>query len=125
MKKKGNNAKYQKPSNLTTRISKRKDIRKEEGMRLNQFIAKAGICSRREADQFISAGLVSVNDKLVVEMGYKVKKSDVVKFNNSIIKGEKKNITSTPRPFEINDQIFKFLFLIFLISMLGSTVFNL
>ena len=98
MKKKGNNAKYQKPSNLTSRISKRKDIRKEEGMRLNQFIAKAGICSRREADQFISAGLVSVNDKLVVEMGYKVKKSDVVKFNNSIIKGERKKYLLLNKP---------------------------
>ena len=61
-------------------------------MRLNQFIAHAGICSRREADQFIAAGLVSINDKVVTKMGYRVKPSDAVKFNNELIKSEKKSI---------------------------------
>ena len=61
-------------------------------MRLNQFIAHAGICSRREADQFIAAGLVSVNHEVVTEMGYRVKPSDAVKFNNELIKSEKKSI---------------------------------
>ena len=41
----------------------------KEGMRLNQFIAHAGICSRREADQFIAAGLVSINDEVVTGNG--------------------------------------------------------
>ena len=64
----------------------------KEGMRLNQFIAHAGICSRREADQFIAAGLVSINDEVVTKMGYRVKPSDAVKFNNELIKSEKKSI---------------------------------
>ena len=63
-------------------------------MRLNQFIAHAGICSRREADQFIAAGVVSVNDEVVVEMGYRLKPTDSVKFNNAVIKSEKKIPTS-------------------------------
>ena len=62
----------------------------EEGVRLNKFIANSGICSRREADDYISAGVVSVNDQVVTEMGVKVFQNDVVKFNGEIVKGEKK-----------------------------------
>ncbi|MDG2138694.1 MAG: S4 domain-containing protein [Flavobacteriales bacterium] len=58
-------------------------------IRLNKHIAHSGICSRREADKFIEAGVVSVNGKVVTQMGYKVKKDDVVKFNNSTIKNQK------------------------------------
>ena len=47
-------------------------------IRLNKHIAHSGICSRREADKFIEAGVVSVNGKVVTQMGYKVKKDDVV-----------------------------------------------
>ena len=67
-------------------------------MRLNQFIAHAGICSRREADQFIAAGLVSINDKVVTKMGYRVKPSDAVKFNNELIKSEKKKYLLLNKP---------------------------
>lgn len=59
-------------------------------MRLNRFIAQSGICSRREADDFILAGLVSVNGVIVTELGTKVKPSDEVKFNDSRVQGEKK-----------------------------------
>jgi len=59
-------------------------------MRLNRFIAQSGICSRREADDFISAGLVSVNGVVVTELGTKVKPTDEVKFNDSRVEGEKK-----------------------------------
>ena len=59
---------------------------------MNQFIAHAGICSRREADQFIAAGLVTINDEVVMKMGYRVSPSDSVKFNNELIKSEKKDI---------------------------------
>lgn len=59
-------------------------------MRLNRFIAQSGICSRREADDFILAGLVSVNGVIVTELGTKVRPSDEVKFNDSRVQGEKK-----------------------------------
>jgi len=59
-------------------------------MRLNRFIAQSGICSRREADDFITAGLVSVNGKIVTELGTKVLPTDEVKFNDSRVQGEKK-----------------------------------
>ena len=59
-------------------------------MRLNRFIAQSGICSRREADEFILAGLVSVNGTIVTELGTKVMPTDEVKFNDSRVQGEKK-----------------------------------
>ena len=58
-------------------------------IRLNKFISNSGICSRREADKFISLGLVKVNDKIITSMGYKVDINDIVKFNDSVIKAEK------------------------------------
>ena len=59
-------------------------------IRLNRFIANSGICSRREADDLITAGLVSVNGKIVTELGTKVNPEDEVRFNDSIVHGEKK-----------------------------------
>jgi len=59
-------------------------------MRLNRYIANAGICSRRQADQFILAGLVSVNDKVIDTLGTKVNPGDKVSFNREVIKDEKK-----------------------------------
>ncbi len=50
-------------------------------LRLNKYIANAGICSRREADELIKQGLVTINNTVVTEMGYKVKKEDVVKYD--------------------------------------------
>jgi len=58
-------------------------------VRLNKFISNAGICSRREADDLIGAGLVSINNKVVTEMGYKVKPTDVVKYNGTTLKTDK------------------------------------
>lgn len=62
----------------------------EEGVRLNKFIANSGICSRREADDYITAGIVSVNDVIITELGTKVYQNDVVKFNGERIRGENK-----------------------------------
>jgi pseudouridine synthase len=59
-------------------------------VRLNKFIANSGICSRREADQFIQTGLVSVNGQIVTELGTKVNVNDDIRFNGERIKGEKK-----------------------------------
>ncbi len=62
----------------------------DEAIRLNRYLATSGICSRREADNFISAGLVTVNGQVVTELGTKVLPTDIVKFNDSIVRSEKK-----------------------------------
>lgn len=56
--------------------------------RLNKFIANAGICSRREADKLIEQGLVTVNNEIITELGYKIKPTDKVKYAGHILKGE-------------------------------------
>ncbi len=66
-----------------------KNIFNEE-IRLNRFIANAGVCSRRDADKYISAGLVTVNGKIVTELGTKVKRSDDVRFDGKKLNPEKK-----------------------------------
>lgn len=58
-------------------------------IRLNRYIANAGICSRRDADLLIQAGEITVNGKVVTEMGYKVNYSDEVRYNNRRLKREK------------------------------------
>ncbi|OFY80594.1 MAG: hypothetical protein A2275_16440 [Bacteroidetes bacterium RIFOXYA12_FULL_35_11] len=58
--------------------------------RLNKYIANAGICSRREADEYIKAGLVKVNGVVTTEMGVRVKPEDEVRFNDETITLEKK-----------------------------------
>lgn len=63
----------------------------KEEIRLNKFIANSGVCSRREADTMIQAGVVSVNGEVVTELGTKVNVfKDVVKFNGETLKGEAK-----------------------------------
>ena len=59
-------------------------------IRLNKYISNSGICSRREADMYISVGNVTVNGKVVTEMGYKVKIEDEVRFDGARINPEKK-----------------------------------
>lgn len=59
-------------------------------MRLNRFIANAGVCSRRDADKYISAGLVTVNGKVITELGVKVKTTDDVRFDGKRLIPEKK-----------------------------------
>ena len=67
-------------------------------IRLNRFIANAGICSRREADTYIAAGSVSVNGTVVTEMGYKVKPGDEVRFDGRLLKSEKKEYILLNKP---------------------------
>ena len=59
-------------------------------LRLNRFLANAGVCSRREADTFIQAGVVSVNGEVVTELGTKVLRSDSVMFHDQLVSMEKK-----------------------------------
>ena len=61
-----------------------------EPVRLNKFLANAGICSRREADEFIAAGVVSVNGEVVTELGTKIKRTDEVKFHDQPVSVERK-----------------------------------
>ncbi len=58
-------------------------------IRLNRYIANSGICSRRDADEKIKMGLVSVNGTTITEMGYKVKPGDVVKYEGKTLRAEK------------------------------------
>lgn len=58
-------------------------------IRLNRFISNAGVCSRREADELIKSGQISVNGKVVTEMGFQVSKGDKVKYKGKLLKSEK------------------------------------
>jgi 23S rRNA pseudouridine2605 synthase len=69
-----------------------------DGIRLNKFISNSGICSRREADTFIEHGSVTVNGKLVTEMGYKVKSGDEVRFDGTLISPEEKRYVLLNKP---------------------------
>ena len=59
-------------------------------IRLNKFLANAGVCSRREADEFIQAGVIKVNGEIVTELGTKVQRTDQVHFHDQLISLEKK-----------------------------------
>ncbi len=103
-----------KPSNRTTGGDKKKQYSKSYNparkkaappkntnpneIRLNRYIANAGICSRREADTYIAAGNVSVNGKVVTEMGYKVQLADDVRFDGRKLNPEKKEYILLNKP---------------------------
>lgn len=61
----------------------------KESIRLNKYIANAGVCSRREADQLIISGQISVNGKKITELGYQVHSNDQVKYGDKLLKKEK------------------------------------
>ncbi len=69
-------------------ISKRQPEDPNKPPRLNKYVANAGICSRRKADEHIKNGLVKVNDEVIREMGYRVQSGDVVKYKDEVIKPE-------------------------------------
>ena len=85
----------------------RKDLRKDTPqeriqepteIRLNKYISNSGICSRREADTLIKAGNASVNGKVITEMGFKVKLTDEVRFDGSLISPEAKQYILLNKP---------------------------
>ena len=82
--------------NKTQKNTSQKETK--EGVRLNKFIANSGICSRREADTFIEHGSVTINGKLVTEMGYKVQPNDQVRFDGTLISMEKKRYVLLNKP---------------------------
>ena len=63
--------------------------RRSDEIRLNRYIANAGICSRRDADKLIEAGEIKVNNKVITEMGYQVHPTDIVKYGNRKLNREK------------------------------------
>lgn len=67
-------------------------------IRLNKYIANSGVCSRREADTHIATGLVSVNGKVITEMGYKVKPDDEVRYDGARVNPEKKAYVLLNKP---------------------------
>ena len=81
------NAKYSKKKQIEY---KEQFVDSNEPIRLNKFLANAGVCSRREADEFITAGVVSVNGQVVTELGTKIKRGDEVKFHDQVVSIERK-----------------------------------
>ena len=81
------NAKYSKKKQIEY---KEQFVDPNEPIRLNKFLANAGVCSRREADEFITAGVVSVNGEVVTELGTKIERADVVKFHDETVSIERK-----------------------------------
>ena len=91
------NRSQRKPYSPNAKYSFKKQIEYKEAhydpnepMRLNKFLANAGVCSRREADEFIAAGVVKVNGEIVTELGTKIKPTDEVRFHEDTISIEKK-----------------------------------
>jgi len=77
-----------KPTNKGAAKPKKAAPKKLEGIRLNKYIANSGVCSRREADMYIATGQVSVNSKVINEMGFRVQPGDVVKFDGRTLNPE-------------------------------------
>ena len=73
------------------------DLNRED-IRLNKYLSNAGICSRREADVLIQTGVVTVNDVIVLEMGYKVMPGDKVRYDGETINAEKKRYVLLNKP---------------------------
>lgn len=85
------NAPIKKTANTTSKSSANE-------IRLNKYIANSGVCSRREADEHIAIGLVTVNGKIVNEMGYKVNPEDEVRYDGRRITPEKKAYVLLNKP---------------------------
>mgnify|MGYP000213667131 CR=1 FL=1 len=66
--------------------------------RINKFLAHGGIASRRESEKYISAGLITINGEVVTDLSYKVKEGDEVRFNGTVIEGEKKQYVLLNKP---------------------------
>ncbi len=86
-KKKGSSKTNERPEYQNPKL--KADNKQSEGIRLNKYIANAGVCSRREADKLIEKGEITVNGKIVKELGYKVQSGEIVKHNKRELKPEK------------------------------------
>lgn len=80
------------------KVTSHKSTSNPNEIRLNKYIANSGVCSRREADVHIATGLVSVKGKVIVEMGYKVKIDDEVRYDGARVNPEKKAYVLLNKP---------------------------
>jgi len=83
-----NNRKNFKPKNHSEK-TEIEETTSNEPIRLNKYIANSGLCSRRQADEYIKAGHISINGEVVTDLGIKVKPTDKVFYKGNILKGEK------------------------------------
>jgi len=85
-----NKQRFKRDEPVQKAAKKKQEIAVQPGkMRLNKFISNSGVCSRREADNLIAMGLISVNGKVITEMGYKVSPGDEVRYEGKILRAEK------------------------------------
>lgn len=82
---------FRKPSGETAHRSRKPAVKHADdgSIRLNRFLGNAGVCSRREADMLIQAGVVRINGKVVTELGTKVMPTDTVHFHDQLLKSQK------------------------------------
>jgi 23S rRNA pseudouridine2605 synthase len=94
---KGPETSYTKKKTTLSKQKSKANFNSDE-IRLNKYISNSGMCSRREADMHISIGSVTVNGKVVTEMGYKVRLEDEVRFDGARINPEKKTYVLLNKP---------------------------
>ncbi len=70
-------------------------------MRLQKYLARCGVASRRKSEELILNSKVKVNDKVITELGFKVKENDIVKYNDKILKFEEKIIYKLYKPIKV------------------------
>ena len=81
---------FRKPENTDAKKTSPQKTHSDNGLvRLNKYLSNAGICSRREADELISSGVVKVNGVVITEMGYKIKPTDIVNYGGQTLKKER------------------------------------
>ncbi|WP_452222200.1 pseudouridine synthase [Lacinutrix salivirga] len=83
---------------IKKQVSQQKKSSNSDEIRLNKYVANSGVCSRRDADMHIATGLVSVNGKIITEMGYKVQLTDEVRFDGARVNPEKKAYVLLNKP---------------------------
>jgi len=91
-------SKYIKKEGAPAKKPKPKVESDSDEIRLNKYISNSGVCSRREADVYITSGNVKVNGEVVLELGYKVKRSDKVVFDGVLLTPEKKEYVLLNKP---------------------------
>ncbi|MFN8207598.1 MAG: pseudouridine synthase [Bacteroidales bacterium] len=97
----GSEGRSSSPAKRTTSRENKPKTSDEGGFRLNKYVASTGLCSRREADEMIKQGLISVNGNIVTELGVKIGPDDEVRFNGAILKEERKVYILLNKPKDV------------------------
>lgn len=85
----GDDRPAKRPANAPKRINQPAGSASDGSMRLNRYLSNAGICSRRQADEFIAMGMVQVNGEVITQLGTKINPADDIKFDGQAIRPEK------------------------------------